>query len=390
MRRLLCAFVALLCFAGPLVAASIDDDISGNQQKLNKLKQETQFHQKEIQQNTAKKKSYLAELNDLDKKIKQTEQKSQQLSKQISDLTQRTEALTKDIEARKSKVEELRGQLRKRLVAMYKYGDSAEYNMVLSSTDRVELATVTYLLNRMARQDQRTMRDLYTQALRLADDRKELDTKKSELSKARAAVQANKQENAKAIAARKDLIAQIDQNLEAHTQAMKELEADQRALQQTIDKLLAQKAAANKGGSSQSQAKAPTVVNKGGLIWPLESHKISSPFGTRIHPKFKTKSMHTGIDIPSPKGTPVKVAGSGTVLYAGWMRGYGQLIIVDHGKNMATVYAHLSSIGVKENQTVRQGEVIGRVGNTGVATGYHLHFEVRIGGQAKDPVKYLP
>lgn len=385
-RTVLLLALLTFCFAFSAYADSIDEQLAGNRQKLSKIEKETEFHQKEIVQNKAKKKGYLAELDDLDKKIKATELKEQKLNGQIGTLTGRTEALTRDIESRKNKVEDLRKQLQGRLVAMYKYGDAAEYNLVLSSQDRVELATVSYLLNRMARQDQQMMRSLYTEALRLADDRKELQQQKAALAKAKADVVANRRENAAAVAARKDLIAQIDQNLEAHQKAMQELEADQRALQQTIDRLLAEKARASQSASS----KAPVVVNRGGLIWPLASHKISDPFGMRVHPKFKTKSMHTGIDLPSPKGTPVKAAGSGTVIFAGWMRGYGQIIIIDHGNNMATVYAHLSAIGVKENQAVRQGDVVGRVGNTGVATGYHLHFEVRIGGQAKNPVNYLP
>ena len=100
--------------------------------------------------------------------------------------------------------------------------------------------------------------------------------------------------------------------------------------------------------------------------------------------------MHTGIDLPAPKGTPVKAAGDGVVLYAGWIRGYGQIVILDHGNQMSTVYAHLSAITVQEGAKVSAGSTVGRVGSSGVATATHLHFEVRIGGTAKNPVDYLP
>lgn len=109
----------------------------------------------------------------------------------------------------------------------------------------------------------------------------------------------------------------------------------------------------------------------------------------RIHPRFKTKRQHTGIDIASPHGSPVTTAGAGEVIFAGWMRGYGQVIIIDHGSGYATVYAHMSKILVDDGAAVKKGALIGRVGQTGVATGPHLHFEVRVKGVARDPLNYL-
>ena len=91
----------------------------------------------------------------------------------------------------------------------------------------------------------------------------------------------------------------------------------------------------------------------------------------------------------APKGTPIKAADPGEVLYTGWMRGYGQVVIIDHGANLTTVYAHMSKIETSENAKVTRKTVIGRVGATGVATGNHLHFEVRVNGDAVNPMKYL-
>ena len=105
--------------------------------------------------------------------------------------------------------------------------------------------------------------------------------------------------------------------------------------------------------------------------------------------EFKTKINHTGLDISAPKGTEVTAADAGEVLYTGWMRGYGQVIIIDHGGNLTTVYAHLSKIECTEDQKVSRGTTIGRVGSTGIATGNHLHFEVRVNGDAVNPMRYL-
>jgi murein DD-endopeptidase MepM/ murein hydrolase activator NlpD len=122
--------------------------------------------------------------------------------------------------------------------------------------------------------------------------------------------------------------------------------------------------------------------------WPLRG-PMSSPFGSRVHPVFKTKSFHSGLDIAAPRGTPIKAAAPGEVLFEGWMRGYGQVIIIDHGRNYSTVYAHMSSTRVKEGTVVNAGTVVGAVGDTGTTTGYHLHFEVRVGSTAKNPLDYL-
>ena len=99
--------------------------------------------------------------------------------------------------------------------------------------------------------------------------------------------------------------------------------------------------------------------------------------------------MHQGIDIGVPTGTPIHAAAAGTVIYCGWESGYGNLVVIDHGGNLATAYGHQSSIAVACGQQVAQGDVIGYVGCTGHCTGPHLHFEVRINGAPVDPLGYL-
>jgi murein DD-endopeptidase MepM/ murein hydrolase activator NlpD len=99
--------------------------------------------------------------------------------------------------------------------------------------------------------------------------------------------------------------------------------------------------------------------------------------------------MHEGIDLGAAYGTPIHAAAAGTVIYAGWMEGYGNLVIIDHGGGLATAYGHQSSIAVANGQSVSQGQVIGYVGSTGHSTGPHLHFEVRVNGAPVDPLGYL-
>ena len=116
---------------------------------------------------------------------------------------------------------------------------------------------------------------------------------------------------------------------------------------------------------------------------------LSSAFGYRIHPKRKKRHFHSGIDLAAKKGTPISCAASGKVVFAGWKTGYGYVVMVDHGKGYETLYAHCSKLAVTTGQTVSAGKIVAYVGRTGVATGPHLHFEVRKNGVYKNPLKYL-
>ncbi len=126
----------------------------------------------------------------------------------------------------------------------------------------------------------------------------------------------------------------------------------------------------------------------GDLIYPV-SGPITSPFGWRIHPILGYKKFHTGVDFGVGYGTPIRAADSGTVIYATWMGGYGNVIIVDHGNGLSTLYAHQSSLAVDTGARVVRGQTVGYVGSTGFSTGPHLHFEVRVNGNPVDPLGYL-
>nr|WP_221236852.1 M23 family metallopeptidase [Thermosipho japonicus] len=124
------------------------------------------------------------------------------------------------------------------------------------------------------------------------------------------------------------------------------------------------------------------------FIWPVYG-KISSTYGWRVHPIYHRKSFHTGIDIAAPEGTPIFSATNGVVTHAGEYGGYGLAVIVKYG-NYEIVYGHMSKVSVYKGQTIKKGELLGRVGSTGISTGPHLHFEVRINGKHTNPVAFLP
>jgi len=140
---------------------------------------------------------------------------------------------------------------------------------------------------------------------------------------------------------------------------------------------------ASSAAAGSTEASGAEPAPSSGFIWPV-SGPITSPFGERWG------TLHPGIDIGVPSGTAVHAAGSGTVIWCGWMSGYGNLVMIDHHNGLATLYGHNTSVAVGCNQQVSQGQVISYSGCTGFCTGPHVHFEVRLHGSPVDPLVYLP
>ena len=135
-------------------------------------------------------------------------------------------------------------------------------------------------------------------------------------------------------------------------------------------------------------AEIDRVVGTGQLMWPVDG-PVTNHFGVRRHETFGVQRRHTGIDIEVPHGTNVRAADTGTVIRSDFNASYGHFIVINHGNGMTTLYAHLSTRLVSEGTHVGRGQVIGRVGSTGISTGPHLHFEVSIGGSRVNPLRYL-
>lgn len=134
---------------------------------------------------------------------------------------------------------------------------------------------------------------------------------------------------------------------------------------------------------------AVTPSGRGVLAWPLVRPVVTSTFGYRVHPIFGDRRLHAGIDLSAQNGTPVYSARDGVVVFAGWKGGYGNTVIIDHGGQIATLYAHNNALNVATGAKVRRGQQVAQAGSTGNSTGPHVHFEVRVAGSPVDPMRYL-
>jgi murein DD-endopeptidase MepM/ murein hydrolase activator NlpD len=273
-------------------------------------------------------------------------------------------------------------RLEARLVELYETSETSEVEILLQVQSLSDLLEQIDYFHSIGAEDKRiadTIKRLQGE-MRLA--RQNTAATKAEVGQA-TAVLAKKTDEQRA--AREQLVAErsaLDaarsdkQSMLANVrQERKGEEEDLAAMQAASNAIAAQ---IRSQGSSSSGGGPPSAS---GLIWPVTG-PITSGFGWRWG------RMHEGIDIGVPCGTPIHAAASGTVIYAGWMSGYGNFVIIDHGGGLATAYAHQSAIYVSGG-FVSQGQVIGAVGSTGHSTGCHLHFEVRINGTPVNPLNYL-
>ena len=137
-----------------------------------------------------------------------------------------------------------------------------------------------------------------------------------------------------------------------------------------------------------SKGEVAVTKTRSGFRWPIMG-RINSPFGWRQHPITRRRDFHTGIDIKAARNDPIKAAGSGRVVYSGWMGGYGKTLVIEHPNGQTTLYAHCSTLLAGKGANVSQSQIVAKIGTTGRSTGPHLHFEVRNGNSPVNPIKYL-
>jgi murein DD-endopeptidase MepM/ murein hydrolase activator NlpD/uncharacterized coiled-coil protein SlyX len=191
---------------------------------------------------------------------------------------------------------------------------------------------------------------------------------------------ASRDELAVAVGMKRETLASIRHDRERFLQEVAALEAQSAALAAAIQ--AAQASTATSASPTGSVASSGSGVSAAGFVWPV-SGPVVSGFGMRWG------RMHEGVDITCASGTPVVAAAAGTVIHAGWLGGYGNLVVVDHGNGLSTAYAHNSSFAVGVGESVGQGQVISYAGSTGNSSGPHVHFEVRVNGGSVDPLGYL-
>jgi murein DD-endopeptidase MepM/ murein hydrolase activator NlpD len=279
-----------------------------------------------------------------------------------------------------SRAQKVLGQ---RLVQRYKDGDPDVLTVILEADGFADLLERTEFLDRITNQDKQIIERVRVLKTKTTTQTKELATLQRKQKAAAEAIQARRDQIAavkgRLVSSRSDL-----QGTRDDRQAVLSRVRDQRhELEGDLSKMQAQ-VQAQLRAAYQGPSAGPIRRGTGSMIWPVNG-PITSPFCERR----SWESCHPGVDIGVPSGTPIRAADGGRVALAGWTGGYGNYTCIQHSSSLSSCYAHQSSIGVSVGQTVGQGQVIGRVGCTGLCFGDHLHFEVRINGAVTNPLNYL-
>lgn len=334
-------------------------------------------------------------ITDTKNQIKTLEKQTEDVSKQIKDLDLKVESATNDLEIvevelvmlghdidrttleleeAEAALEDRKETFNQRLRVMYMNGNVGYLELLLTSEN------VKDFLNRKDMIQSITDHD--KELIKFMKEQKDIvDNKKNELQGQRASVEVTK---SKLESRRNDLI-KVTREKEV---LMSSLEQDIKAAEIAYDK--ATQEYKDLGAQILKLQQETGPYSGGKMLWPVPSSgRITSYYGYRIHPIFKSKKLHTGIDIGVPTGSSIVAASEGRVIHSDWLGSYGKAVLLDHGGGIVTLYAHNSTLTVKKGQWVERGNTIAKAGSTGNSTGPHLHFEVRKNGAYVDPLPWV-
>ena len=269
----------------------------------------------------------------------------------------------------------------KRIVQIFKHKRTSYIDFLLNADDINAFLDRLYFENIIIAFDKKKLRETKACAREMLALKSRIDTHKKNLETSIATINRQQSDIESAISKNEELIKKLQTDRATWEKAEKDLAKQSRAISLMINKEI-----------QKTQKEGVSVAVVGGFVKPVNG-KITSPFGSRIHPIFKRKIFHSGVDIGVPYGTPIKAANSGRVMFVGWYNGYGKVVIIDHGKisgiPTTTLYAHMSQTLAKQGSNVAKGQIIGKVGTTGYSTGPHLHFEVRQNGNPVNPLNFV-
>lgn len=264
---------------------------------------------------------------------------------------------------------------------MEEEGEVSYWSILFSSSDFSDLLDNFMMVEEIIDYDNSIMEEILALQEQIKTDKAALETAKTEQEAAKAKQEAAKADLKEQEAQVDALIAEISGREDMLAAAEAELKAAANAMDAEIKRL-----------EKEMADQIANVPSESGFLWPLPAswNTLSSLFGNRKHPITGKPNNHTGIDIPASKNTNIYASKSGVVTTSTHNRSYGNYVVISHSDGTSTLYAHMNKRAVSKGQTVSQGQVIGYVGTTGSSTGNHLHFEVRVNGNRKDPVNYFP
>jgi murein hydrolase activator len=385
----LLATSSLLAFAQ---GSKRDDSLQTERRKLEQTQKQLREQREKAAEAKRRESSLLAELEEIDRRLADRQRDVGKLDARIRRAQVDIEGLGGEIRKLETSRAGQQEALARRLRTLYKIqNQGAALPLLFTGDDTIARAAVIRQLASVTALDARLIRDYRQTSDRLVDRRGKEESRRRELASLRSEAEVEQSEVDREAAKRRALLARVRDERAYHERMIGELTEASRRLETFIRDLQAKQRRVAKVPPSRVPGETPSIgfgELRGRLPWPTPG-RILTAFGAQVHPRFGTKTFRNGVDIEAAGGTDVTAVYAGHVVYTGWFKGYGNLIILDHGHEYFTLYAHVAEILVKEGDDVRQSQRVGTVGDTGSLAGPRLYFEVRYQGKPQDPEQWL-
>ena len=383
MKKFLSVILATTLFTGAIVsAASLDNKKAQYDAAAQKAKKASDLIQDKID-SVSEVKRVLDE--EADVAVSDYNEKQSALDETVERIEENESKLENAEEDYKKK----HAVLEKRVRDIYINGQISYIDVLFGAQDFGDFLTRMDLLKRVMIQDSALVNDILNYKNEIIEVGKQLEADRKIQTELAERAEVAKNIKLEKVAKQQALIDRMQNDKAVYDRQYDEMMAASKEVEQMIQNskyrasnssTYKRKNSDDSGGYVQSES--------GNMIWPLQG-PITSPFGWRTHPIFGTKRFHSGLDIGGDYGLEIHAAKSGVVTHAGWIGGYGNTVMIDHGGGVVTLYGHNQSLAVSVGENVRQGQVISYCGSTGNSTGPHCHFEVRLNGEPVSPYNYL-
>ncbi len=377
MRKILCIVLAFLICSFSIVSYVRAEEITDLQTQQEELQNQINDATGELEDVQDELSENLQQVQKLDEKIETSQVELDELNTKITQLQEQINEVEEKLKVAEEKYNRQKEILEQRLVAMYETSDTQYLDVILSSRSVSEFLSNYFLITELANYDTELLEDMKAQKDEIELAKEKLDSTQEQY----ATIKQNQTRTAKILEntkiVRENYIAKLsDQEKEIQTQ---------------IDEYNSRFAEINKEILALALQGIDTQYIGGELAWPIPGYtRVTSKYGMRTHPITGVYKLHTGVDVSAPTGANFVAANDGIVVKAEYNSAYGNMVIIDHGGGVSTLYAHGSEIMVQVGDYVKRGEtVVLKVGSTGYSTGPHAHFEVRLKGVTTDPLPYI-